>query len=362
MKNRIKNIFENVSDIDTIVIKNNITPHHDLMFFYITGIKDGLFNNSIAVINRDLEMEVITTPLEADTAKEGGLNVTVYEKPDDMKKILKDRLSDSKKIGINGSELVYDDYMLLHDLLPEVQIENVSEGLNLSRAVKDQKEIESIRKACDIVSKIATEIPGRFSDSTTEHDISSFILTEMLKAGSSGPAFETDCSFGANTALPHYHTGHVKVKEGDFVLTDFGAIKNRYVSDITRTWFYKKADSEAKKIYETVLEAQLTALDMIKPGIKGAEIHDAASKVIEKAGYKGKFTHSTGHGIGLNVHDANLRIHIDVDIILKEGMVFTVEPGIYILNYGGVRIEDDVVVTGNGCETLTSANKELVII
>jgi Xaa-Pro dipeptidase len=362
MKERIRRIFEKIDDIDTIVLKNHITPHHDLSFFYVTGFIDGLYNNTVAIINRDLDMEVITSPLEADTARAEGVDVTTFESPAQMEDILKDRLSSAKGIGINGSELVYEDYALFQRLLPDTNIENVSTALNAARAVKDGDEIELIRRSCAIVSRIADAIPDQLGDSTVEQDIAAFILGEMLKDGASGPAFDTNCSFGANSALPHYHTGKAPIKEGDFVLTDFGSMLKRYSSDITRTWFFRKVDDEQRKIYETVLEAQQTAIDMIRPGVTGAEIHDAVSAVVNKAGYEGKFTHSTGHGIGLNVHDANMRIHTDVELTLEEGMVFTVEPGIYVVGFGGVRIEDDVAVTSDGCEVLTKADKELRIV
>ncbi len=362
MKDRIRRIFDKVTDVDTIVLKNHVTPHHDLSFFFVTGFIDGLYNNTVAIIDRDCNLEVITSPLEADTARADGVEPTTFDTQPELEEILSKRLAGMGRFGIHGRELVYDDYALFKRLAPDADIVDISPGINAARAVKDKNEIDVIRRSCAVVSKIADEFPSHVMSDSVEQDLAAFILESMLKAGASGPAFDTNVSFGANSALPHYHTGQAPVKEGDFVLTDFGCMYKRYASDITRTWFYKSVSDEGRKIYGAVLKSQQTAIDMIKPGVTGAEIHTAVSAVIDKAGYAGKFTHSTGHAIGLNVHDAGMRIHTEADVTLEEGMVFTVEPGIYVPGFGGVRIEDDVVVTATGCEVLTTASKELRVI
>jgi len=144
-------------------------------------------------------------------------------------------------------------------------------------------------------------------------------------------------------------------------LFDFGALYKRYVSDITRTYVVGDIEEKQRRMYETVLEAQEAALDMIEAGIKGEDVHNAAAEVIDSTEFEGKFMHGLGHSIGLSVHDGS-GLSPSVDITLEPGMVFTVEPGIYLPGYGGVRIEDDIVVKEEGYEMLTSADKELKVV
>ena len=148
------------------------------------------------------------------------------------------------------------------------------------------------------------------------------------------------------------------IKEGDFVTLDFGCINDVYCSDITRTFVMGKPSKEMLEIYEIVQEAQMKGLEAVKPGIKAKNVDFACRDFIEKMGYGEYFVHSTGHGLGIKVHDS-LSIGPNSDTVLKEGMVFTVEPGIYVEGLGGVRIEDDVLVTKDGCEILTKASKKL---
>ena len=158
--------------------------------------------------------------------------------------------------------------------------------------------------------------------------------------------------------MPHGVASKKKIKNGDFVTLDFGCINDYYCSDLTRTFVVGKPSEEMLEIYEIVKEAQQKGLDVIKPGIKAKDVDFACRDFINKMGYGDYFTHSTGHGLGIVVHDA-LAISPNSDIVLKEGMVFTVEPGIYVEGLGGVRIEDDVVVTSTGCEILTKSSKKL---
>jgi Xaa-Pro dipeptidase len=148
-----------------------------------------------------------------------------------------------------------------------------------------------------------------------------------------------------------------KLKRGQLALFDFGAVHRRYVSDVTRTFSCGPPSAKQKAMYETVLEAQLAALEAMKEGVNGKEVDGAARTVIEKSDFKGKFIHSTGHGIGVSVHDPG-GLSPRKDMVLKEGMILTVEPGVYIRGWGGVRIEDDVLVTKSGCKILTPCTKE----
>jgi len=183
----------------------------------------------------------------------------------------------------------------------------------------------------------------------------------MRKMGSEGVAFPFIVVSGPRSSLPHGQPSTRKLEPGDFVTFDFGARFQGYCSDMTRTIVIGPLDEKHKEIYEVVLAAQLTALDVIGPGVIGKEVDLAGRKVIEEAGYGEYFGHGIGHGVGLNVHERPSVGRTSEDI-LEPGMVITVEPGIYIEGFGGVRIEDMVVVTEEGMRNLTASRKELIVV
>lgn len=357
---RIKKIFANTKDVDAIVIQNATEPHIDLTFFYITGLTSGLFESSTAILTKDT-FEIIIPQLEEESAKNCKAKVNVYKTKDEREKLLKEKLKGIKKIGVNSEELTYGSYLQLKKFA-KAKFSDVSESIRKARLIKDEEEIELIKKACKIVSEVANEIPSLIKEGVKENEVASEINYLMNKKGASGESFTTIPAFGKNSAEPHYTSALGKAKKGDFLLFDFGAKYQRYCSDITRTFVLGKATKQQREIYSTVLNAQQIAFDKIKQGVKGATVHKQVEKFINSAYNKkfaGKFIHSTGHSIGLSVHDGGV-LHPRMDLTLKEGMVFTVEPGIYLSGFGGVRIEDDIVVKKNGIEILTNAKKELI--
>jgi Xaa-Pro dipeptidase len=183
----------------------------------------------------------------------------------------------------------------------------------------------------------------------------------MQRLGASGPSFTTNASFGPNAAEPHHSPGSERLRKGDFALFDFGALFNRYGSDITRTFFYHRATSRQKEMYEVVKEAQQAGFDAIRAGAISKDVDAAARAVIDGSSFKDLFIHSLGHGIGLSVHDGG-RLASGSDLVLEENMVLTVEPGVYVRGEGGVRIEDDIRVTKDGYELLTFTPKDLTVI
>lgn len=234
----------------------------------------------------------------------------------------------------------------------------ISLNIEPLRNIKDENEIDRIRKACNIASKCYNHILKFVKVGMREKEVRNEMLRYMLELGASKESFDIIVASGKRGAMPHGVASDKKIKEGDFVTLDFGCVKDFYCSDITRTFVMGKPNKKMLEIYEIVKEAQQKGLDVIKPGIKASAVDKACRDFIEKMGYGEYFTHSTGHGLGILVHDS-LAISPRSDIVLKEGMVFTVEPGIYIEGLGGVRIEDDVVVTSDGCEVLTKASKRL---
>ncbi|MBI2084349.1 MAG: aminopeptidase P family protein [Candidatus Aenigmarchaeota archaeon] len=239
----------------------------------------------------------------------------------------------------------------------KAEIVDVSDGLSKARSIKDKKEIERISKACEVSGKAGEKIHSMIKAGMTERELAGKI-TSMMRETATGTAFPTIVAFGKNSSRPHHSPTDNRLGKNQFVLADFGAKFERYASDITRTFVFGKADKKMKDMYETVLDAQLQAIDMVKDGVNGKDVDKLARGIVEKK-YKGKFIHSLGHEVGLSVHDGN-RLSSQTDFILKENMVVTVEPGVYIPSIGGVRIEDTILVTKNKAKILTLAPKELI--
>ncbi|HSH00008.1 MAG TPA: aminopeptidase P family protein [candidate division Zixibacteria bacterium] len=225
--------------------------------------------------------------------------------------------------------------------------------------VKDRGELALIEKAVKITDAAFAHALTFVKPGVREMELAAELEYFMKLNGASGPAFETIIASGARSALPHGVATHKKVAKGDFITFDFGAKYNGYVSDMTRTVVVGKASARQKKIYSLVLKAQKAAISRIKSGRPAAEVDKAARAVISKAGHGKRFGHGTGHGIGYYVH-VGPRVAETSQDILRSGMVITIEPGVYIPDWGGVRIEDDVVVTANGGRILNKSPKDLL--
>ncbi len=224
------------------------------------------------------------------------------------------------------------------------------------RLIKDENEIKAIRKACLLADEAAAWLKNRIVPGIGEKELAAELEYHMKMQGAEGEAFPCIIAAGENAAFPHHAPEDRIIKEGDMVKCDFGCIKDRYCSDITRTFFIGEPSAEFAKIYGIVLEAQQRAIEAVKPGIPGKDIDSVAREFIAGAGYGDRFGHGLGHGLGLSVHDSPA-FSPSSDLVLQPGIVATVEPGIYIPGRGGIRIEDDILVTENGCEILTHADK-----
>ena len=351
MKKRIKKIFSYAqTELDAIVIKNSTVPFIDPSFFYVTGFERGLFEQCIVVLYPDGDMEVLTSRLEKENV--GNTQYEVFENKTHRDDMLQKKLR-RKKVGVNFCFLIHKDFIDLKKIVCQ-DLADVGSAVQHARLVKDNKEIRCIRKACQISSDIAEGIGSFLNDKISEHEMVSEIVYQIHQQGGS-MAFDPIVAFGKNTAYPHYSYGEKKLVRGP-VLCDFGAKYKRYCSDITRTFYYGNPPAKFLKMYQVVLDAQQVALDLIKPGVPMGKVHDEVNAIIRDNGY-GDMVHSTGHSVGLAVHDGCV-LHNQTQMILSEGMVFTVEPGIYIPGFGGVRIEDDVLVTKKGVEILTLADRD----
>lgn len=229
------------------------------------------------------------------------------------------------------------------------------------RAVKNEAEIENICKAQRIAEAAFDHILGFIKVGVTEKEVALELDHYMLSHGADGLSFETIAISGANTSKPHGVPTDKKIEHGDFVTMDYGAVVNGYHSDMTRTVAVGAASDEQKKIYKIVFEAQLAVLRVLKNGVKCSDADKAARDVITEAGYGEYFRHSTGHGVGIEIHEKPF-VSPKSTAMLRSGNVVTDEPGIYIPGKFGVRIEDMALITENGCKNLTKAPKELIII
>lgn len=226
------------------------------------------------------------------------------------------------------------------------------------RMIKDQAELANMRRAVEITEAALMDTLEKVRAGMTEKDIAAELQVACLRYGAEGMPFEPIVLAGARSALPHGAPTDRPIRAGQMLLFDFGVSANGYASDITRTFALDEVDDEMKKIYDIVLRANEAGRAAARPGAEIQEVDRAARKVINDAGYKEFFTHRTGHGLGLAGHEAPYACEGDATV-LEPGMVFTVEPGIYLPNKGGVRIEDDVVITEAGGESLTTFDRAL---
>jgi Xaa-Pro aminopeptidase len=227
------------------------------------------------------------------------------------------------------------------------------------RAVKDAGELAVMREAALLISDVWTAVIRQVKPGISELAVAAELDRAMKLRGASGPSFDTIVAAGPRSAWPHAQPTPKLLKKNELVVLDQGAILRGYCSDMTRSVFLGRAAGKVRGLYGAVLEAQQAAKAAIQPGVQAADVDSAARKVLRRHGLVRYFTHSTGHGLGIEVHEMP-RLGMGEDTLLEQGMVITVEPGVYIEGLGGIRIEDDVVVTAKGAEDLTSASRNFL--
>ena len=279
---------------------------------------------------------------------------------DGITSLLKDL--ELKKVGFESLSLTFSSHRsLLKKLTNGEKLIPLEEEIKSVRAVKDTQELSLIRNAIDISSKAFLHIIEMMEKGVYENQIALEMEFFMKNNGAEAISFDIIIASGKRSALPHGKAARKRIEKGDLILIDFGARFQGYHSDQTCTVVCGKPSSKQKKIYQVVKEAHDKAIEIIRPGISIQEVDEAARNHIQKNGYDEYFGHGTGHGIGLAVHEDPVVNRENKDL-LKEGMVFTVEPGIYIPDWGGVRIEDMIQVTSQGAEVLTHLSNELRVI
>ncbi len=263
-----------------------------------------------------------------------------------------------KTIAIESDSLSKSLFDQINAKLDSAELVSSSGVVEDLRAVKDKTEIAAIRKSIQVNQRAFEVIKAQLSPEQTERTVAHNLEHQMRSFGAKGCAFEPIVGVGARSALPHGVPSNVKIGESSFVLIDWGAEVDQYLSDLTRVIFTGKIPAKIRKIYEVVLKAQVAAIKKIKPGVNLKSVDAAARKVIENAGFGPQFGHGTGHSFGLEIHEQPF-LSPRHEGTLKSGMVVTIEPGIYLPGIGGVRIEDDVLVTIDGCEVLSDLPKQI---
>lgn len=337
--------------------------------YYLTGFF-GKESNSILIISDKKTTLLVNFIYHEDavtSVKGSNIEVVLY-KDDRIKKIaeLLNR-SKSKKISIENPRIDHLSFVELEEIFKGSGKELIATiGIVESlRSVKDDYELKNIKKACRITDLAFEKIISSSSEKISKFsELSMGIEIErlLIKNGGGGRSFDFVIAAGSSSSKPHYLPGHLNTKEY-ILLMDFGTIYNRYCSDITRTIFLNNIPyaSKLREIYNIVLEAQQKAIGACRAGIRCDELDSIARKHIEKYGYGDKFGHSLGHGVGLEVHEEPV-VTGKNKTILKENMVVTIEPGIYIPGLGGIRIEDMVIVRKNGCENLYNSKKDFTFL
>ena len=347
-----RSIYEKEIDTLLVLVEENRR--------YLSGFtgEDTQFNESAGVLIITDSKLILATDSRFKTQAENEtdfFDIICYK--EGLSKKLPDilRSTKTKKLGFESTRMSYMDYekvagqLKLNNIEIElVPAENIVEDLRL---IKDETEINEIKKALFMAESVFAKFKSEITTDMTEKNAAWIMEKGMREAGADSISFPTICASGKNSALPHAIPTDKKFKKGEPVLFDWGARINGYCSDISRTIVTGKPDSTFQKVYKTVLEAQAMAIEAIKPGISGKEIDRIARSHIEGMGFKGKFGHGLGHGVGLAVHELP-RLSPIQNQILKEKMVFTVEPGIYLPEWGGVRLENMVVVRKHGAEVL----------
>ena len=353
--------------IEKVLLKmkeNNLTQlivTSSASIYYLTGKWISSGERMIALyLNIDGNHKFIVNRL-FPISEDLGIDILWYGDSEDPIKLLGSILENQKPLGI-------DKFWPAQFLIKLLDMNIISKAVNSSHIIdnlrmqKDEEEKQLMRESSVINDKVMKRFYEEIKEGYTEKQCARVLAELYEEEGAEGFSFEPIIAFGVNGADPHHECDNTKLKEGDSIVIDIGGLYRHYCSDMTRTVFFKKYPSEEhKKIYEIVKEANLKAIEKVKSGVKFSEIDAAARDYITESGYGAYFTHRTGHSIGIEVHDKGDVSSINNDRV-AEGMIFSIEPGIYLNNDIGVRIEDLVIVTKDGCEVLNSVSKEITII
>lgn len=321
----------------------------------------GFTGTSGALIITETKKLLITDFRYIEQATSQSADFTIIKQQSTLIEEVKKQLEqlNVQNVGFEGDLVSYDTYLQLSKSY--ISLISISGLVEKIREVKDEQEIAIIKKAAEIVDETYEHILQIAHAGMTEQQLKAKLESKMLELGAEGPSFDTIVASGYRGALPHGVASEKVIEQGDLITLDFGAYYKGYASDITRTFAIGEPDPKLKEIYQIVLDANSKGVAAAKAGITGKELDAVARDYITEQGYGEAFGHSLGHGIGLDVHEGpNLSKRFNNK--LEVNNCVTIEPGIYIDGLGGVRIEDDILITENGCEYFTKSTKNLIIL
>lgn len=367
---RRKWMMSKVQEIQNYLQKNQIdaafvtTPDN---VFYVSGFKSNPHERLLGVmIFKEAEPFLICPQMEISDAKAAGWSYEVigHQDTDNAMDILAQaiiaRNVNPLTFAIEKAQLIVERLEALQQSFPQATFVRLDEKINAMRVIKDEDELNKLRKAAQLADYAIEVGCKEIAEGKTEMEILTAIESAIQEKGCK-MSFETMVLSGPKSASPHGKPGARKVEKGDMILFDLGVIYDGYCSDITRTVAFGEPSEAQKAIYNAVLAANSNAIAAVKPGVRAMDLDKIARDTITNAGYGEYFTHRLGHGLGISVHEFPSVTGAN-DMVMEEGMVFTIEPGVYKSDVTGVRIEDDVVVTKDGVEVLTKFPKDLIVL
>lgn len=341
--------------IDQLIVSTAVN------LFYFTGswVESGERLMTLILSRKEAPKLLIHQMFRHEVKDIDGVDIHFWKDEHDPVALLASHLADRSRVGI-------DKYWPSHFLIALMKHKNTVEWFSASpvidelRQIKTAAELDTLRESARIADKVMERAASIQHFPLTETELAELLRQSFKTEGVPQFSFSPIVGFGENSAVPHHHTSDRRSGEGHAVLIDMGGRYREYCSDMTRTYYLGEPDARFKEVYGIVLEAQQAAIAKVKPGIPAQEIDQAARDVIARAGYGEQFTHRTGHGLGIEIHEEPY-ITASNPQLLQAGMVFSIEPGIYLPGQFGVRIEDIVVVTEDGVEVLNQASKEISI-
>jgi Xaa-Pro dipeptidase len=352
------------SDLDAVILNPGSTLTH------LTGLQFHLMERPVVLLfAKDQDPAIVLPELELQKVASLPYKLQVFPYPENpsewdnaFRKATQALGLDGKRIGVEPRQLRLLEFRHVKSGAPEADYPDASEVLSSLRLRKDQAEVEAMRRAVKIAQDALEATIPLIKIGMTEKELSSELVVQLLRQGSEPELpFAPIISGGPNAANPHASPSERRLQAGDLLVVDWGATYDSYISDLTRTFAVGEVDEEYKKIHKIVQEANAAGRAAGKPGVPCANVDKAARDVIEKAGYGTYFTHRTGHGIGMEGHEEPY-MRGDNMQLLEPGMAFTVEPGIYLPNRNGVRIEDNVVITETGADVLSDMPREIRVV
>lgn len=340
-------------DLESLFITNRVNLR------YITG-----FTGSSGYAWITCDHAILLTDFRYVTqALEQAPHFKVVEHGKKMTDTLQQILSENNicRLGIEQNHVSFATYSRYQSALEGIELVPVSNSIENLRMIKEEEELAIMREAAQLVDRTFTHIIPFIKRGVSEQDLALELEWFMRKHGATSSSFDTIVASGERSAWPHGVASPRIIQGNEWITFDFGAFYNGYCSDMTRTVIMGKPTDKHCEIYNIVLEAQLNTLEHIRPNMTGCEVDALARDIIKGYGYGDQFGHSTGHGLGMEVHEYPT-LAFDSDTVLEPGMTITVEPGIYIPGFGGVRIEDDIVITADGIEILTKSTKQLLVL